>query len=301
MNDFIMSISHQPFLNGVNRGGLMARLHTLMITLLLLVIPLIGAQAQTPTQAPPPPQLEQAVSGLGSLLGVPLTVNDLDSWQASQDVYTDSALGCPYVYGQPIPGEIAAYTFKLGYQGLIYDYRVSVDGTLAFPCIRDGGGPLGDTPTPQSSNCPAGYAGYLAPRLQVGGQAQLIAGETPNRLRMEPSVNAQQIGLIQPGDMVYVIGEPSCDEASQIVWWKVGDMAVAGWTAEGQLPNHYFLMPIEVATPSPSATLTPRFQIVPIGSPVFIVGTPTPMPRLQIALPGHLGIITPTPNVVIHR
>jgi hypothetical protein len=281
--------------------------------LLLLVIPLIGAQAQTPTTPPPPPQLEQAVAGLGSLLGLPLTVNDLDSWQDSLDVYTDSALGCPYVYGQSIPQGISAYTFKLGYQGLNYDYRISVDGTIAFPCIRDGGGPLGDTPTPQSSNCPTDYAGYLAPRLQVGGEAQLIAGETPNRIRTQPSVNAQQVGLIQQGDIVYVIDGPSCDDTSQIIWWKVGDMAASGWTAEGQLPNHYFLMPIQSlppatvnpsATLSPSATSTLRFQAVPIGSAVFIVGTPTPTPtpHLQLALPGHLGLVTPTRSpLIVHR
>ncbi len=289
----------------------MARFRILMITWLLLVIPLIGAQAQTPTQ--PPPQLEQAVSGLSSLLGVSLTVNDLDSWQASQDVYMDSALGCPYVYGQPVSEPIPAYTFKLGYQGLIYDYRISVDATIAFPCIRDGGGSLGDTPTPQSSNCPLGYTGYLAPRLQVGGQAQLIAGETPNRIRTQPSVNAQQIGLIQQGDTIYVIGGPSCDDTSQVVWWRVGDMAVAGWTAEGLLPNDYFLMPIgsappvnpsanPSATPVPSITPTQRFEIMPIGSPVFVVGTPTPTPKFQHALLGHLGMITATRSpLIIHR
>ncbi|HVU10679.1 MAG TPA: SH3 domain-containing protein [Phototrophicaceae bacterium] len=226
----------------------MARIRPLIVALMLLLLPLIGVQGQ----GQPPSQIALAISNLSSLLGQPITINSLDNWSYAQNFYTDSALGCPYVMGTPVPSGISAYTFKLTYKGVTYDYRVSADGSLIFPCLKEGGGPLGATAQPlqpgqataQPSNCPAGYAGYLAPRLQVGAQAQIATNGTPNRLRNQPSVNAQQIGMIQPGTTVSVVGGPTCEDSSKIVWWQVIASGVTGWTAEGQLPNNYFLAPV---------------------------------------------------------
>ncbi len=225
----------------------MSRFRPLVIILLLL-LPLIGIQGQG--QAPS--QIALAINSLSSLLGQPITITDLDNWSYVQNFYTDTALGCPYVAGTARPTGISAFTFKLTYHGVTYDYRVSADGSIVFPCLKEGGGPLGATTQPiqpaqtptTSSNCPAGYTGYLMPRLSVGGQAQIGTNGTPNRLRSQPGVNGQQISVIQPGTTVSIVGGPFCETSAQIIWWQVNANGVVGWTAEGQLPNNYFLVPV---------------------------------------------------------
>ena len=215
----------------------MRRLRPFILCLLLL-LPLFGAQAQDL-----PPQFSQALASLSSFLGKPLTVQNLDNWSFHQDLYTDTALGCSYVAGQPRPEGISGFTFLMIYQGVTYDYRVSADGTIVFPCIQEGGGqvPAQPQPTSAATNCPPDFAGYLPPKLQVGGQGRIGTGGTPNRMRALPSVNGQQIGLIQPGEMVTILDGPSCDEGSHIIFWRVNDQGTIGWTAEGQPPSNYFL------------------------------------------------------------
>ena len=220
-----------------------------IIFLFLFLLPLIGAQAQDL-----PPQFSLALSSLSSFLGKPLTVQDLDNWSFHQDLYTDTALGCQYVAGIARPEGVSAFTFIMVYKGVSYDYRVSVDGSIVFPCIPEGGGQIPAQPTSQATstatNCPADFAGYLAPKLQVGGQGRIGTGGTPNRLRALPSVNGQQIGLIQPGEIVTILDGPSCEESSHIIFWRVNDNGTVGWTAEGQLPNNYFLDPTGGSLPA---------------------------------------------------
>ena len=139
----------------------MTRLRPLIL-FLLIVLPLMSAQAQDL-----PPQFSQALASLSSFLGQPLTVQNLDNWSFHQDLYTDTALGCPYVAGQARPEGISGITFLMIYQGVTYDYRVSVDGTIVFPCIQDGGGQIQPQPqaTNAATNCPPDFAGYLPPKL----------------------------------------------------------------------------------------------------------------------------------------
>ena len=101
-----------------------------------------------------------------------------------------------------------------------------------------------------TTNCPADFAGYLPPRLKVGGQASIGPNGTANRLRAQPNVNAQQIGLIQPGSTITVLDGPSCEDASHIIWWRVSDNGNVGWTAEGQPPSNYFLDPVGGTLPN---------------------------------------------------
>src|SRR4051794_12923593 len=138
------------------------------ILFLLLLLPLVSAQAQDL-----PPQFSQALASLSSFLGRPLTVQDLDNWSFHQDLYTDTALGCQFVAGQPRPEGISGLTFLMIYQGVTYDYRVSADGSIIFPCIADGGGQIQPQPTSAATNCPPDFAGYLPPKLQVGGQGRI--------------------------------------------------------------------------------------------------------------------------------
>ena len=219
----------------------MARSRLRLFMLALLLLPLFGAHAQDL-----PSQFSLALSSLSSFLGKPLTVQSLDNWSFHQDLYTDTALGCQYVAGTARPEGISGFTFIMVYQGVSYDYRVSADGSIVFPCIPEGGGqsPAQPQPTSQASNCPSDFAGYLPPKLQVGGQGRIGTGGTPNRLRALPLVSGQQIGLIQPGETVTILDGPSCDTTAHIIFWRVNDQGTVGWTAEGQPPNNYFLDPI---------------------------------------------------------
>ena len=249
----------------------MARFRPLILVLLML-LPLVGAQAQNI-----PPQIAFALANLSSRLGHPITLNTLDSWTYEQNLYTDTALGCPYVAGTPRPEGISGITFVLVYQGTSYDYRVSADGSVFFPCIPDGGGgqaqpPQQQQPAAQPTNCPSSFLGYLPPRLSVGGQARIGAGGTPNRMRDQPSTNGNQIGLIQPNETVSVLEGPNCEETSHIIWWRVDDRGVQGWTAEGLMPDNYFLAPLGSSLPSERDLITPAN-----------VGTLVPLTTISLA------------------
>ena len=227
----------------------MARFRPFILVLLILV-PVLAAHAQVPA---PPPQITFALNALSSQLGRPITMLDLTSWTYTQNLYTDTALGCPYANGTAAPQGISGYTFNLVYQGISYDYRVAADGSVIFPCDPNF---LGQPqPTPEGTNCPAGYGGFLPPRLEIGGQGHIGESGTANRLRALPSVDAQQIGLIQPGTTVDIIGGPSCEEASHIIWWRVSANDVIGWTAEGVPPDNYFLSPVN-ALPAERSLIT---------------------------------------------
>ncbi len=214
----------------------MRRFVLMLIVIFLIALPAAAQEA--------PPQINIALARLSEALGRQISLVDLDRYAFRQDFFTDSALGCPLVAGTALSSPVSAYTFDLTYQEITYNVRVSFDGANAFVCENA----LLTLPTADpNSNCPPDFAGYLAPRLRVGGQGRLGTGGTPNRLRTAPSVNAEQIGLIEPGSTVNVIGGPSCEDTSRIVWWRVAYDNTIGWTAEGQLPNNYFLASVGAA------------------------------------------------------
>ncbi|MCK6579872.1 MAG: SH3 domain-containing protein [Anaerolineae bacterium] len=216
-----------------------------ILALLSAALTLLPASAQGA-----PPQVQRALDLLGQYLSRTVTLADMDIWFYSQAFYTDTSLGCslittPTSFATPASG----YTVELVYQGVRYEFRVREDLTDAFPCdaallATAGGAPVitATAPAPET-NCPPGFAGYLRPRLVVGGQARLGEGGTPNRLRALPSVNAEQIGLIQPGTTVQVLSGPSCEDASRIIWWRVDAAGTIGWTAEGR-GEDYFIAPV---------------------------------------------------------
>ncbi len=264
----------------------MARIRPLILVCLLL-LPLFGAQAQNV-----PPQFALALGDLSNRLNHPITLNDLDAWNYEQNLYTDTTFGCPYVTGEPRPNGISAFTFTFGYKGKNYDYRVAADGSLTFPC--DASLPQGSQPTPMATNCPVGYDGYLTPKLEVGGGARIGTGGTPNRLRDQPSINGTQIGLIQPGATVTVIAGPTCEDQSKIIWWRVDDNGTQGWTAEGQLPNNYFLSPSAVTLPAERDLITPDTadSLAPLTT-ISLAGVSSisiPQDEKQIALGGLSGL-----------
>lgn len=196
-----------------------------------------------------PPQIGAALAKLSTFVGRPLTLEDLDSYRWQGDRYLDSALGCTLMAGTPIPESIVGYTFTLVYQGTAYDLRVSENQAIVFACdarlIEQGiiFDAAADHARTQIVACPPEYAGFLRPRLRVNGHARIAEDGAPNRLRDAPSTSGAQTGTIQPGTVMDVLAGPSCDPASQIVWWFVRFSGTSGWTAEGMLPTNYFLSP----------------------------------------------------------
>lgn len=85
---------------------------------------------------------------------------------------------------------------------------------------------------------------YLPPRIQAGSAtAQVEAGGIPNRLRTDPSTEAPQVGMAQPGRTFdEVIAGPACNQ--RFTWWLVEIDGVRGWTAESNgRTGEYFISP----------------------------------------------------------
>lgn len=250
----------------MNRGSLFL----IVLAAFLLIVPV--AQAQDA-----PPQINDALADLSNRLGRTLTLDTIDAWRYVADRYTDTALGCPLVTPQPIPEGVVGYTFELVVDGVTYDYRVSADRAILFPC--DAGllqaAPPGATPsvtpgtpdaalTPaQTAACPPNFEGLLAPRLAANTRGEVI-GAAPSRLRNAPSLAGNQIALINPGVVFDVTGGPICADA--YIWWQVVANGQSGWMAEGAPPDAYFLAPADAeATAAPmDATGTPAATLVPL-------------------------------------
>ncbi|MBE2183669.1 MAG: SH3 domain-containing protein [Anaerolineae bacterium] len=243
------------------------------------------------------PHVQAAISDLSSRLGVPLTSNDISRWTFAENRYPDSSYGCPTAPDAPYtPGSFTAYQVTLIHQAIAYDYRVASDLSWIFLCgeaapvqptvdasltpILPTFTPVIQPTTDPSIACPAGYPGYLMPRLQIGGQGQVPVGSTPNRLRETPSLTGAQIGLLGSGAAFTIIGGPAC--ADGIVWWQVAINDQTGWTAEGQLPDTYYVEPASVV-PTATASILPTF------TPVAEQPTPAPEPLLLDVLPALAG------------
>lgn len=97
--------------------------------------------------------------------------------------------------------------------------------------------------------CPAGYAGFLPPRISIGRRTAQSASQTfANRLRASPQPDAPLIAEIPPRQIVdHVLDGPACQ--GTYVWWQVAVDGQVGWTVESDSnANFYYLEPY--ATPS---------------------------------------------------
>lgn len=224
----------------------------LLISLLSWVLVVGSASAQTND---PPPQINTALADLGTRLGQPITLSSLDAWEFSVNLYTDTALGCALSAGTPRPEGISAYTFRLTYQGVLYDYRIAQDGSIVIPCDAallqvTPAAPIAVTTIP----CPADFEGFLNSRLRVTMRAQVDATSGAVRLRNAPSTGAEQILLIQPLQPFDIIGGPGC--ADGFVWYQVSINGTVGWVAEGAPPDNYFLEPVLPTVIAPTVAVT---------------------------------------------
>ncbi|NJO84707.1 MAG: hypothetical protein HC828_19365, partial [Blastochloris sp.] len=207
-----------------------------------------------------PPQMNTMLDSLSQYVGRRVALDELRSWNYSIALYTDTALGCAIAPSvAPLPNGIQGYTFTFDFQGIAYDWRVAEDGSIAFPCDATllAGAQVTAPPVSSSqtsgilpatsatpSPCPPNFEGYLTPQVGVGGQGRIEPGGTPNRVRDLPGISGAQIGLINAGTVFDIIGGPSCDAQTGVIWWLVDTGALQGWTAEGVLPDDYYIEPL---------------------------------------------------------
>lgn len=105
----------------------------------LLALSVVGAQ---------PAVIQTALADLNTRLGTALTLDQLDNWSWSQEMFNDASLGCPQpdqVYAQVVT---RGYTFIFTYAGMIYDYRADEQGNVFFCSSSTGPAtPIPPTPT----------------------------------------------------------------------------------------------------------------------------------------------------------
>jgi hypothetical protein len=113
------------------------------------------------------------------------------------------------------------------------------------------------TPTPPATNtatppatltvntieCPDA----LPTRLNQGMRVVVLAaseGEIRRNQNIREMPNGTVITTVPEGTNMYITGQPEC--AGGFVWYPIetADGSVRGWTAEGSLPDEYFLVPI---------------------------------------------------------
>ncbi len=111
--------------------------------------------------------------------------------------------------------------------------------------------------------CPPGYRGYLRPRIAVGGKAQVVSETIANRLRAQPSIEAEQIGEIAPlGSIDAVLDGPACN--GPWIWWQVDVGGLVGWTVESDVNyNYYYLEPLAETLPADAAQRPPADAPLP--------------------------------------
>jgi streptogramin lyase len=122
-----------------------------------------------------------------------------------------------------------------------YDNRVSM-------LVATGG----RVPTPTPAPTATAYAlepprlpcqGAYETRLKVGMTASVVREPPiPNRMRSEPRVGADAVGLLQPGEKMTILKGPEC--VDDWIWWQVQSLStgLVGWTAEGD-QDAYWLEP----------------------------------------------------------
>jgi len=71
---------------------------------------------------------------------------------------------------------------------------------------------------PLASACTYGYTGYLAPRLFIGGQAQVSVQEGVT-IRQSPTPDSQLVSNAARGTVYNVVGGPLC--GTGVIWWQI--------------------------------------------------------------------------------
>ncbi len=112
--------------------------------------------------------------------------------------------------------------------------------------------------------CPPGFRGYLRPRIAFGGgKARVVSDSLANRLRAQPSIEAEQIGEIAPRSKIdALLDGPACN--GPWVWWQVEVDGLVGWTVESDVNyNYYYLEPVADTIPADESPGRPADALLP--------------------------------------
>lgn len=151
---------------------------------MILLLPLAVSAQQTP------PEVEVALADMNARLGTAYTLNDLDNWSWSEDIFNDASLGCPQpdqMYAAVIS---RAYIITLLANGQVFDYRApSGSGQVIF-CSVSVIAEATDTPAVGGTWEYTAVAGNFNPYLAWSPSGEFIAvsgvvedsGETRGRL-----------------------------------------------------------------------------------------------------------------------
>ncbi|GAB4525824.1 MAG: hypothetical protein OHK0046_42060 [Anaerolineae bacterium] len=90
------------------------------------------------------------------------------------------------------------------------------------------------TPTPTAVGCNIS----LPITLYAGMYGRVVPGGSSNRVRSEPSVNAPQIGEIDPGGRFAVLNGPVCGDDGY-AWVEVNAAGLVGWTVTGDDEDYW--------------------------------------------------------------
>lgn len=194
-----------------------------------------------------PSQIDAALADLSNRVGQAITLDNgtLTNWRWSQEDFGDASLGCPRPGLQYTQAVTPGYIFELTYRGVVYDYRVTLDGSRVILCeeistsaptavpdlAEQYSNPLCAAPTAETGPYPRSHVS-----IDTLAQGTLAV----NRLREQPSVNATILTEIPQGAVFIVTAGPECD-ADGIVWWQIDFDGVVGWTAEAQGEDRFIV------------------------------------------------------------
>lgn len=115
---------------------------------------------------------------------------------------------------------------------------------------------------PLASACTYGYTGYLAPRLFVGGQAQVAVQEGVT-IRQAPSPESNLVANGLRGNVFNVVGGPLC--GTGVLWWQISYRQDNGtylypWIPESDINRSqaYYLTPVSGMRATRFAEIAPN-------------------------------------------
>ncbi len=199
-------------------------LSRICLLLLCMVVSALSIAQGAPTQ------INSALLDLGARIGHSVSIENLSDWRWEQKNFANSALGCAAVSGGG--GAVLGYEFRLTYNAVPYDYRVSSDNTIVVYCGEIEPNQASAAPDSQYSNrlCDATATDgpYMRSSIVYGIDAEVAQGFL--NLRGQPSAAGQILLQIPAGQSFEVTAGPDCAEG--YVWWLVNVNGQTGYIAE---------------------------------------------------------------------
>ncbi len=91
------------------------------------------------------------------------------------------------------------------------------------------------------TSCPGAPA--IANKLNSWAQVSVLP-PISNKVRTDPGLSGERIGLLNPGEIVRIVDGPRC--ADSYTWWFVKSLSgLEGWTAEGDASGAWLVQPLE--------------------------------------------------------